>query len=103
MKKLALVCQRNAKLPFIFEAAQAANIELVMIYDTAESVPSQHPEAVTSTWQLPVFDNPEAALDTFAAGVKERNIRGIMTLREEAILWTALAAKKSILQLLSQK
>ncbi|WP_375678029.1 acetyl-CoA carboxylase biotin carboxylase subunit family protein [Bartonella sp. AP72JLCBS] len=94
MKKLALVCQRNAKLPFIFEAAQAANIELVMIYDTAESVPSQHPAAVTSTWQLPVFDNPEAALDTFAKEAKERNISGVMTLREEAILWTALAAKK---------
>ncbi|WP_375673455.1 acetyl-CoA carboxylase biotin carboxylase subunit family protein [Bartonella sp. TS82HLJMH] len=94
MKKLALVCQRNAKLPFIFEAAQAANIELVMIYDTAESAPSQHPAAVISTWQLPVFDNPEAALDTFATGAKERNIAGVMTLREEAILWTALAAKK---------
>ncbi|WP_375703430.1 acetyl-CoA carboxylase biotin carboxylase subunit family protein [Bartonella sp. AD13SXNS] len=93
MKKLALVCQRNAKLPFIFEAAQAANIELVMIYDTAESAPTQ-PAAVSATWQLPVFDNPEAALDAFAAGVKERNIAGVMTLREEAILWTALAAKK---------
>lgn len=55
MKELALVCQRNAKLPFIFEAAQAANIELVMIYDTAESAPTQRPAAVTSTWQLPVF------------------------------------------------
>lgn len=94
MKKLALVCQRNAKLPFIFEAAQAANIELVMIYDTAESAPTQRPAAVTSTWQLPVFDNPEAALEAFATGVKERNIAGVMTLREEAILWTALAAKK---------
>lgn len=94
MKKLALVCQRNAKLPFIFEAAQAANIELVMIYDTAESTPIQLPAAVTSTWQLPIFDNPEAALDAFASGVKERNICGVMTLREEAILWTALAAKK---------
>ncbi|UNF36425.1 hypothetical protein MNL11_04690 [Bartonella krasnovii] len=95
MKKLALVCQRNAKLPFIFEAAQTANIELVMIYDTAESVPTQRPTAVTSTWQLPVFDNPKAALDTFSAEVKERNIAGVMTLREEAILWTALAAKKN--------
>ncbi|WP_375693198.1 MULTISPECIES: hypothetical protein [unclassified Bartonella] len=103
MKKLALVCQRNAKLPFIFEAAQAANIELIMIYDTAESAPTQQPAAVTSTWQLPVFDNPEAALDTFATGAKERNISGVMTLREEAILWTALAAKKSILQVLNQK
>ncbi|WP_375606679.1 acetyl-CoA carboxylase biotin carboxylase subunit family protein [Bartonella sp. AC142YNZD] len=94
MKKLALVCQRNTKLPFIFEAAQAANIELVMIYDTAESAPIQHPAAVSETWQLPVFDKPEAALDAFAVGVKERNIAGVMTLREEAILWTALAAKK---------
>ncbi|WP_409362113.1 hypothetical protein ACRPOS_004535 [Bartonella heixiaziensis] len=76
MKKLALVCQRNAKLPFIFEAAKAANIELVMIYDIAESAPIQLPAAVTSTWQLPVFDNPELALDAFAAGVKERNIGG---------------------------
>ncbi|WP_375694502.1 acetyl-CoA carboxylase biotin carboxylase subunit family protein [Bartonella sp. AC158YNML] len=94
MKKLALVCQRNTKLPFIFEAAQAANIELVMIYDTAENAPIQHLAAVSETWKLPVFDKPEAALDAFAAGVKERNIAGIMTLREEAILWTALAAKK---------
>ncbi|WP_208434323.1 ATP-grasp domain-containing protein [Bartonella taylorii] len=94
MKKLALVCQRNAKLPFIFEAAKAANIELVMIYDIAESAPIQLPAAVTSTWQLPVFDHPDLALDAFAAGVKERNIGGVMTLCEKAIIWTALAAKK---------
>ncbi|WP_375647578.1 acetyl-CoA carboxylase biotin carboxylase subunit family protein [Bartonella sp. CR84HXZ] len=94
MKKLALVCQRNTKIPFIFEAAKAANIELIMIYDIAESAPIQLPAAVTSTWQLPVFDNPELALDAFAAGVKERNIGGVMTLFEKAILWTALAAKK---------
>ncbi|MCZ2158594.1 ATP-grasp domain-containing protein [Bartonella sp. 220] len=94
MKKLALVCQRNTKLPFIFEAAKAANIELVMIYDTTENVPNKLPVAVTSTWQLPVFDNPDLALDAFAAGVKERNIGGVMTLCEEAIIWTALAAKK---------
>ncbi|WP_375669019.1 hypothetical protein [Bartonella sp. MR168JLCBS] len=95
MKKLALVCQRNTKIPFIFEAAKAANIELIMIYDIAESAPIQLPAAVTSTWQLPVFDNPELALDAFAAGVKERNIGGVMTLFEKAILWTALAAKKN--------
>ncbi|WP_175868295.1 ATP-grasp domain-containing protein [Bartonella gabonensis] len=94
MKKLALVCQRNAKLPFIFEAARAADIELVMIYDTAESAPIQLPTAVTSTWQLPIFDNSEAALNAFAAGAKEHNIGGVITLREEAILWTALAANK---------
>ncbi|GAA5105439.1 hypothetical protein [Bartonella jaculi] len=95
MKKLALVCQRDAKLPFIFEAAKAANIELVMIYDIAESAPTQLPAAVTSTWQLPVFDHPKLALDAFVAGVKERNIAGVMTLCEAAIIWTALAAKKN--------
>ncbi|MGF7157900.1 biotin carboxylase [Bartonella heixiaziensis] len=65
-----------------------------MIYDIAESAPIQLPAAVTSTWQLPVFDHPELALDAFVAGVKERNIGGVMTLCEEAIIWTALAAKK---------
>ena len=93
MKKLALVCHRSAKLSFVFEAAEAAGIELVLIYDTTESAPAHLP-AVTSTWQLPVFDEPQVALEAFAAGVQERGIGGVMTVREEAIIWTSLAAQK---------
>jgi biotin carboxylase len=93
MKKLALVCHRSAKLSFVFEAAEAAGIELVLIYDTTENAPAHLP-AVTSTWQLPVFDEPQVALEAFAAGAQERGIGGVMTVREEAIIWTALAAQK---------
>lgn len=93
MKKLALVCHRSSKMTFVLEAAQAAGIELVLIYDEKESAPIQLP-AVTSTWSLPVFDEPLAALEAFAAEVEEREIAGVMTVREEAVLWTALAAEK---------
>lgn len=93
MKKLALVCHRSAKLSFVFEAAQAASIELVLIYDKTEHAPGQLP-AVSSTWQLPVFDEPEAALEAFEAGVEERGVGGVMTVREEAIIWTSQAAKR---------
>lgn len=93
MKKLALVCHRSAKLSFVFEAAQEAGIELVLIYDKTEHAPDKLP-AVSSTWQLPVFDEPEAALEAFAAGVQERGVGGVMTVREEAIIWTSQAAKR---------
>lgn len=102
-EKTAFVCQRNTKLPFIFEAAKATNIELIMTYNTAESAPTQHPTAVTSTRQLPVFDKPKAALNTFAIRVKIRNIARFMTLREEASYEQLWLQKKSTLQVLNQK
>lgn len=92
MKKLALVCHRNAKLSFVFEAARAAGIDLHLIHDPTESVPRGLP-AVTDTWCLPVFDEPDLALQAFAAGYQDRGIGGVLTLREEAIIWTAQAAK----------
>lgn len=93
MKKIALVCHRNAKLSFIFEAAQAAGIELVQIFDDNEAAPAPLP-AVSSTWQLPVFKAPEEALTRFAAEADARGIGGIITLREEAVIWTAKAAAR---------
>ena len=36
---LALVCHRNHRMSFVFEAAQAAGVRLVLIHDASENEP----------------------------------------------------------------
>ncbi len=91
---LALVCHRNHRMSFVFEAAQAAGIRLVLIYDSSESEPPHGLPGVAGYWRLPVFDDPNAALKEFVDGAETRGIGGVMTLREEAIIWTAEAARR---------
>jgi len=93
MKKLALICHRNYKIPFILEAAQAVGIELVLVCDTLETVPESVQKTVL-VWKLPVFDKPDEALLQFADEATKYGIGGVMTLREEAVMWTARAAIK---------
>lgn len=91
---LALVCHRNHRMSFVFEAAQAAGIRLVLIYDSSESEPPHGLPGVVGYWRLPVFEDPNAALKEFVDGAETRGIGGVMTLREEAIIWTAEAARR---------
>ena len=81
-------------MSFVFEAAQAAGIRLVLIYDSSESEPPHGLPGVAGYWRLPVFDDPNAALKEFVDGAETRGIGGVMTLREEAIIWTAEAARR---------
>ena len=81
-------------MSFVFEAAQAAGIRLVLIYDSSESEPPHGLPGVVGYWRLPVFEDPSAALKEFVDGAETRGIGGVMTLREEAIIWTAEAARR---------
>ncbi len=81
-------------MSFVFEAAQAAGIRLVLIYDSSESEPPHGLPGVVGYWRLPVFEDPNAALKEFVDGAETRGIGGVMTLREEAIIWTAEAARR---------
>jgi len=91
MKKLAFICFKNHKLPFMFEAAQAAGFDLVFVHDGDEPVPQNLP-AVCDVWKLPVFSSPDSALRMFADGYQKYGIGGVMTVREEAVIWAARAA-----------
>lgn len=91
--RLALACQRSYLMPFIFEAAQEAGIDLVLIHDVSEAPPPPGLPAVTDVWSLPVFEDPDAALDEFSRMARSKGIGGIMTLREEAVIWVARAAQ----------
>ena len=91
---LALVCHRNHRMSFVFEAAQAAGVRLVLIHDASENEPPRGLPGVMGHWALPVFGDPEAALKEFVDGALTRGIGGVMTLREEAIIWTAEAARR---------
>ena len=81
-------------MSFVFEAAQAAGIRLVLIYDSSESEPPHGLPGVVGYWRLPVFEDPNAAFKEFVDGAGTRGIGGVMTLREEAIIWTAEAARR---------
>lgn len=81
-------------MSFVFEAAKAAGIRLVLIYDSSESEPPHGLPGVVGYWRLPVFEDPSAALKEFVDGAETRGIGGVMTLREEAIIWTAEAARR---------
>lgn len=87
---IGLVCQRNNNIPFIFESAVANGFNLVLIHAPGETPPTQMP-AVSRTLELDIFANPETALSKLEA--KKLGLDGIITSREEAVPWTALAAQ----------
>ncbi|MEQ8965572.1 MAG: ATP-grasp domain-containing protein [Azospirillaceae bacterium] len=91
--RLALVCQRNNNVPFLFESAAAAGHELVLIHAPGESAPGHLP-AAGPLLELDVFDAPDAALDELEAAASALALDGILTCREEAVPWTALAARR---------
>ncbi len=88
---LGLVCQRNNNVPFLFEAAAANRCGLVLIHAPGESPPTHMP-AVVHTLELDVFAHPQAALSQLEA--EKIGLDGILTCREEAVPWTALAAQR---------
>jgi hypothetical protein len=91
--RLALVCQRNNNVPFLFEAAAAAGHELVLVHPPGE-VPPTHLPATGPTLSLDVFGAPAAALAGLETAARDLALDGILTCREEAVPWTALAARR---------
>lgn len=89
--ELGLVCPRNNNVPFLFESAAANGIDLVLIHAPGET-PPLHMPAVVRALELDVFSGPDAALEELEAG--RLGLDGILTTREEAVPWTALAARR---------
>jgi biotin carboxylase len=92
-RRVLLVCQRGNNVPFVFEAAARNGIELIVAYSPDEKAPIHMP-AVVSALELPVFDEPQRALQLIETWARDNPIDGIVTQREEAIVWTALAAER---------
>lgn len=88
---IALVCQRNNNVPFIFESAAAAGHRLVLIHAPGETPPTHLP-ATGPTLELDVFADGSGALDRLEA--ERPKFDAIVTSRDEAMLWTALAAQR---------
>lgn len=92
-KRIGLVSQRNNNIPFVFEAASRLGVELIDITAKGEAQQPAFP-ALVEHLELDLFDNPDGALADLKAWVEDGNqLDGMMTSREEAIVWTATAAQ----------
>ncbi len=90
--RLALVCQRANNVPFFFESAAANGVDVLAIHSPDEAPPAGMP-GVVETCPLPVFDEPTRAWTDLQRLAARQRIDGILTLREEAVPWTAQAAR----------
>jgi hypothetical protein len=91
--RVGLVCQRNNNIPFVFDVAARHGIELIDIFARGEN-PQPDQIALCDRLELDVFDAPDAALDALEAWARDNRLDGVMTSREEAIVWTARAAQR---------
>ncbi|MCV6547002.1 MAG: ATP-grasp domain-containing protein [Cohaesibacter sp.] len=91
--RLGLVCQRNNNIPFVFDVAEKLGFELIDIHDEGED-PQPAKAALKAHLCLPVFEDPEKAFELLEVWCRENRLDGIFTSREEAVLWTALAAER---------
>lgn len=90
--RVGLVCQRANRVPFVFEAAVRRGLDLVLIHPPDEA-PPLHMPGVVDALCLPVFDEPQAAIDGLKRWRRSHRLDGLVSQREEAIVWTALAAQ----------
>ena len=90
--RVLLVCQRSNNVPFFFEAAKRMDLSLTVIASPDEKPPIHMP-AVDDVLIAPVFDDPEAAMEIVRDYASKAPFKGIVTQREEAIIWTAMAAE----------
>jgi biotin carboxylase len=78
-------------VPFIFEAAKRNNVELVIIQPQAEKIPADLP-AIIGSEVLPVYQQPQKALDILLRIQDKWQLDGLMAVKEQAVVWTAEAA-----------
>lgn len=90
--RIGLVCQRVNHVPFVFEAAARRGLELIAVHTPDESAPLHMP-GVVEALSLPVFDEPQCAIDGLKRWARSHRLDGLVTQREEAIPWTALATQ----------
>lgn len=91
--RLGLVGQPACGPPFVFDAAASEGIDLICLTAPGEQAPVGRP-AVRGSICVDLFGAPGRALDRLAAAAPGLGLDGLVTLREEAVVWTARAAER---------
>lgn len=89
-RNIALVYQ-NVRLPFIFEEATAAGIDITLVHAPNIVVPSDLP-GVTRTVSLDIYSQQDAAIEVLLDLHRSRPFDAILTLYDPAVSFTARAA-----------
>lgn len=89
-KHIALIYQ-NARLPFVFEAAEAAGIDLTLVHAPGAPIPDGLP-AVVQTLALEIYPNQDAAIDVLRQHAERRPFDGVLTLPDHAVPFANRAA-----------
>lgn len=87
---IGLVYQ-NARIPFVFEAAAAAGIDLTLIHDPHSAPPADLP-AVVETLPLAIYPDQEAAVARLREHHRRRPFDGVLTLPDHAVPFTSRLA-----------
>lgn len=93
MKKRIALVHPTINIPFIFESAAKNNIELVLILPHNEELTIQY-SAVKDFANLPIYEDPETALDMLPKLYEKWGFDGIMAVKEPSVVWTAAASAK---------
>jgi hypothetical protein len=91
--RVALVCQRSAKLPIVFESARRNGFQLFTVMALGEEASyAEHADVICGTLSLDVFGDPKGSAAAFVRSMQENHLDGLVTTREEAIPWVAEVA-----------
>ena len=96
MKRIALIYQKSL-FPFIFEAAKEIGVEIALFHYPHEKPEHEYP-AIIKQYSLDIFFDEGKALDFVIKKIKELDIKGVLTLRDEAIPFTSRVACQLNLQ-----
>lgn len=93
--RVALVCQRSAKLPIVFESARRHGFQLFPVMALGEEASfAEHADVICGTLSLDVFGDPAGSAAAFLRFMRENHLDGLVTTREEAIPWVADVARQ---------
>lgn len=93
--RVALACQRSARLPIVFESARRHGFELFAVMAAGEQASfADHADVVCGALTLDVFGDPQGAADAMLRAMDAQCIDGVVTTREEAVPWVAQVARR---------
>ena len=87
MKKRIAVIQPSLPVPYIYESALRNNVEFVVIMPPGEEL-VRHYDCFLAYEVLPLFDEPDRALDLLEQLHARWKFDGIMCNKEQFVVWT---------------
>jgi D-alanine-D-alanine ligase-like ATP-grasp enzyme len=90
----ALLVYQRVSLPWIFDAAVRAGVDLVLVPRPDEGVPAVRPPGVAEVVALDVFADPPAALARVEELHRRAPLDGVLTLFDGAVPFVALVAER---------